>query len=230
MPVALVTGASAGLGRALLRELSRKDWDVVVDTRDADALGAAVDGMPRAIPLPGDVVDPLHRKELTAAVDALGGLDLLVNNASTLGHSPLPRLGELSPDDAERLFRVNVLAPLALIRLVLPSLVASSGVVVNISSDAAVEAYPGWGGYGAAKAALEHLGAVLAAEQPGISVYALDPGDMRTAMHQAAFPGEDVSDRPGPEEVVPSVMAMLATRPASGRYRAAEFVPGVVSR
>lgn len=220
-PTALVTGASKGLGRALARALRDRGWRLVVDARDATSLAGAVPG---SLTLAGDVGDSRHRDALTAAVRDLGRLDLLVNNASTLGPSPLPALGRYPLDDLRQVYETDVLAPLALIQLLLPTLRESGGVVLNVSSDAAVEAYPGWGGYGSAKAALDQLSAVLAAEEPRLRVYAVDPGDMRTDMHQAAFPGEDISDRPSPETVVPALLRLLDARPASGRYRASEWI------
>jgi NAD(P)-dependent dehydrogenase (short-subunit alcohol dehydrogenase family) len=173
----------------------------------------------------GDVTDPRHRADLVEAARDLGGLDLLVNNASHLGPSPQPRLADYRADELARVYEVDVLAPHALLREALPLLRRSVGTVVNVSSDAAVEAYEGWGGYGSAKAALDQLTAVLAVEEASLRVYALDPGDMRTAMHQAAFPTEDISDRPEPGTVaVPAVRALLAHRPPSGRYRAADVL------
>jgi NAD(P)-dependent dehydrogenase (short-subunit alcohol dehydrogenase family) len=168
----------------------------------------------------GDVSDPEHRRHLVDAVERCGGLDLLVNNASLLGPSPMPRLADYPVDVLERVYAVNVLAPLALVQLVLPHLVARSGCIVNVSSDAAVEPYDGWGGYGSSKAALDHLTAILAVEQPALRVYAFDPGDMNTDMHQQAFPGEDISDRPQPETVVPALMELASGSRPSGRYRA----------
>jgi NAD(P)-dependent dehydrogenase (short-subunit alcohol dehydrogenase family) len=230
MPVALITGASVGLGRALARDLSSDGWSLVLDARGAERLSEAVTGMDpaRTRALPGDVTDHRHRVELVAAAWDLGGLDLLVNNASHLGPSPMPRLADYPTVDLARVFEVDVVAPHALLREALPLLRRTGGTVVDISSDAAVEAYEGWGGYGAAKAALDHLSAVLAAEEPDLRVYAVDPGDMRTAMHQAAFPGEDISDRPEPETVVPALRALLDRRPPSGRYRAADVVAGAL--
>jgi len=219
-PVALITGAGRGLGLALARALLARDWRVVVDARRAGHLPAA---LPTAVVVPGDVTEPAHRDALAAAVGRLGRLDLLVNNASDLGPTPLPRLADLPLAAARRVHETNVLAPLALTQAFLPLLRASGGSVLNISSDAAVEAYPGWGGYGASKAALDQLSAVLAAEEPALAVYAVDPGDMRTEMHQAAFPDEDISDRPAPETVVPALLRLIATRPPSGRVRAAEL-------
>ena len=227
MPVAVITGASRGLGRATAAALTRRGWTVVVDARSAADLAALEREVPGVIPLAGDVTDPDHRAALAAEVSRHGGLDLLMNNASLLGPSPQPALASYPLDVLRRVYEVDVLAPLALTQLLLPALAATRGVVLNVSSDAAVEAYEGWGGYGSAKAALDHLSAVLAAELPDLSVYAVDPGDMRTAMHQAAFPGEDISDRPEPEAVVPALLRLLQERPASGRYRAADLLDGV---
>jgi NAD(P)-dependent dehydrogenase (short-subunit alcohol dehydrogenase family) len=223
-PVAVVTGASAGLGLALARGLAERGWALVIDARGGEALaGAAAELGETATAIAGDVTDPRHREELAEAVRGLGRLDLLVNNASELGPSPQPPLADYPLDQLRRVYEVDVFAPIALAQHLLPWLTESSGIVLNISSDAAVEAYEGWGGYGSAKAALDHASRVLAAEHPGIAVYAVDPGDLRTAMHQAAFPGEDISDRPEPHTVVPSFLRLLEARPASGRYRAAEF-------
>ena len=227
---ALVTGASRGLGRALATALNADRWRLVVDGRDTDRLAAAVAALPHPDPvtaLPGDVTDPAHRAALAAAVGPR--LDLLVNNASELGPSPLPRLAELDPVDLARVLAVNTVAPLALVQAVLPVLGAGAAVL-QISSDAAVEAYAGWGGYGASKAALDQLTAVLAVEHPDLRVYAVDPGDMRTDMHQAAFPGEDISDRPAPESVVPGLLALIEGDRPSGRYRAADLVPAGAGR
>jgi NAD(P)-dependent dehydrogenase (short-subunit alcohol dehydrogenase family) len=225
-PNALVTGASVGLGRALTAALAERGRRVVVDARDADRLTAAVAALPRpdlVTAVPGDVTDPTHRAALARAVG--GRLDLLVLNASTLGPSPLPRLAVLPPEEFERILGTNVVAPLALTQLLLPALRAARGTVVTISSDAAVEAYEGWGGYGASKAALDHVTAVLAVEDPELRVYAVDPGDMATEMQQAAFPGEDISDRPAPEAVVPGLLALVDGDLPNGRYRASDVVP-----
>jgi NAD(P)-dependent dehydrogenase (short-subunit alcohol dehydrogenase family) len=219
-PTVLLTGAGRGLGRALARALLSGGWRVVVDARRAGHLAAA---LPGAVVVPGDVTDPAHRDALAAAVSGRGRLDLLVNNASDLGPSPLPRLADVPLAAVRRVHETNVLAPLALTQTFLPLLRAARGTVLNISSDAAVEAYPGWGGYGSSKAALDQLTAVLAAEEPELTVYSVDPGDMRTEMHQAAFPGEDISDRPAPEAVVPALLRLIATRPPSGRVRAADL-------
>jgi NAD(P)-dependent dehydrogenase (short-subunit alcohol dehydrogenase family) len=228
---ALITGASRGLGRALATALAGRGWRLVVDARDAARLDAAVAALARpdlVTAVPGDVADPRHR---TALAEAVGHrLDLLVNNASELGPSPLPPLADLRADDLRHVLDVNAVAPLALVQAVLPALRAAGGTVVDISSDAAVEAYAGWGGYGAAKAALDQLTAVLAVENPDLRIYAVDPGDMATDMHQAAFPGEDISDRPAPETVVPCLLALIDGAMPSGRYRAAELVPAENSR
>jgi len=224
MPVALITGASRGLGRVTARALADRGWSLVVDARrDAD-LADATREIPRVVAIPGDVTDPGHRADLVAAVQRLGPLDVLVNNASSLGPSPLPPLREYGLGQLRRVYETNVLAPLALIQLLADSLGAASGAVINVSSDAAVEAYQGWGGYGSAKAALDQVTAVLAAEEPGLRCYAFDPGDMRTEMAQQAFPGEDISDRPEPETVVPALLRLIDERPPSGRYRAADLV------
>ncbi|WP_410597705.1 SDR family NAD(P)-dependent oxidoreductase [Amycolatopsis sp. lyj-23] len=218
MPTALITGASAGLGRALAAALVRRKWTVIGTGRDAAALEAAAREAGFTA-VPGDVTDPAHRAAL-----ARPALDLLVNNASSLGVSPRPPLARYPVADLEDVYRVNVFAPLALTQLLLPALTASRGVVIDVSSDAAVEPYEGWGGYGSAKAALDQLTAVLAVEHPDLSVYAIDPGDLRTAMHQRAFPGEDISDRPRPETAVPAFLRLLDERPPSGRYRAADLL------
>lgn len=227
MAVAIITGASKGLGRALAEDLARDGWDLVVDARRADELASTAaalrehDTLVRAIA--GDVADPAHREQLVETANALGRLDLLVNNASTLGPTPLPFLRNYPLDELARVYEVNVLAPLALVQRALPLLHASHGTIVGVTSDAAVEGYEGWGGYGSSKAALEQVHRVLAAEQPDLRVYWFDPGDMRTEMHQDAFPGEDISDRPEPEMVVPALRRLLWNAPPSGRYRAADL-------
>ncbi|MEU0090480.1 SDR family oxidoreductase [Kribbella sp. NPDC006257] len=231
-PVALITGASAGLGLALAHGLADRGWALIIDARGADALKDAADALADrtdVVPLAGDVTDAEHRADLVDAVGELGRLDLLVNNASYLGTSPLRPLDATDLDDLRRVYEVDVVAPIALTQALIPDLTAAAGIVVNISSDAAVEGYEGWGGYGSAKAALDHASRVLAAEHQELAVYAVDPGDLRTAMHQAAFPGEDISDRPEPATVVPAFLRLLDARPTSGRYRAAEFEPAVTS-
>jgi NAD(P)-dependent dehydrogenase (short-subunit alcohol dehydrogenase family) len=224
-PVAVVTGASHGLGRALAARLAALGWALVVDGRRAADLQRAVDDLnaPGVVGVPGDIADPAHRDALVAAAARLGLVSLLVNNASRLGPSPQPALRDYPAAAIREVYDVDVFAPLALTQLLLPDLAATSGTVINISSDAAALAYEGWGGYGSAKAALDHLTAVLGVEQPGLAVYSFDPGDMRTEMHQAAFPGEDISDRPEPATVVPALLRLVTERPASGRYRAADL-------
>src|SRR5215212_2368494 len=228
-PTALVTGASAGLGRALATALSAGGWRLVVDARDAARLADAVAALPRpdlVTAVPGDVADPSHRSALAAAVG--DRLDLLVNNASDLGPTPLPPLADLPPAQLQRVLAVNVVAPLALTQLVLPALRAAGGTVLDISSDAAVEAYEGWGGYGASKAALDQLTAVLAVEEPELRLHAVDPGDMDTAMHRAADPS--ASGLPSPETVVPALLRLVDERPPSGRYRASELLVAKAAR
>jgi NAD(P)-dependent dehydrogenase (short-subunit alcohol dehydrogenase family) len=221
MPVGIVTGASRGLGLALVRSLADRGWRLVVDARDDAALEAAVGALDAVVPIAGDVADAEHRRAL---VDGAGDqIDLLVNNASLLGPSPQPALAEYPLDEIARVYEVNVFAPLALVQLALPRLVPG-GAIVSITSDAAVEAYEGWGGYGSSKAALEQLTAVLAVEHPDLRVYSVDPGDMRTQMQQEAFPGEDISDRPPPEESVPGLIALIEGSLPSGRYSARELV------
>lgn len=223
MPTAVVTGASQGLGRALATDLAGAGWRLVLDARtEADLRAAAAPLGPDVVAIPGDVTDPEHRHALA---DAAGDrLDLLVLNASALGPSPLPALADLATADLRDVLETNVVAPHALTRLLLPALRAATGCVLAISSDAAVAAYPGWGGYGASKAALDQLVAVLGAEEPLLRVYAVDPGDMRTAMHAAAFPGEDISDRPEPETVVPALRRLIASDLPNGRHEAAALL------
>jgi NAD(P)-dependent dehydrogenase (short-subunit alcohol dehydrogenase family) len=219
MPTAIITGASRGLGLALAHALADRGWRLVVDARDGAALEAAAAQLrhrTEVVAIPGDVTDSWHRHAL---IEEAGAIDLLVNNASDLGPSPLPALTAYPLDELERVFRTNAIAPLALVQLAAPQLVEGARIV-NVSSDAAVEAYEGWGGYGASKAALEQLTAVLAQERPDLRVYAVDPGDMRTRMHQDAFPGEDISDRPPPEASVPGLLALIEGDLPSGRYGA----------
>jgi len=228
MKKALITGASRGLGRALAGGLAAAGYALVIDARDGQALAGAASAIRGSAPgadvtaLVGDITDPAHRLALRAAA---AEIDLLVNNAGTLGAAPLPALADYPPEELRAAFEANVIAPVALIQLFLPALRERGGAVLNITSDAAVEPYAGWGGYGAAKAALEQASNVLAAEETAIRVWWVDPGDLRTDMHQAAFPGEDISDRPLPESVVPAFVRLVTERPPSGRYRAAELVP-----
>ena len=217
MPTAIITGASRGLGLALAHALADRQWNLVLDARGAEHLQHATADLTTATAIPGDVTDAAHRQAL---VDAAGGrIDLLVNNASLLGPSPQPALADYPLDALRRVVEANVVAPLALAQLALPRM-PDGAVIVNVTSDAAVEAYPGWGGYGSSKAALEQLTAILGAETHRLRVYAVDPGDMRTRMHQEAFPGEDISDRPPPEVSVPGLLALIDGEHRSGRYRA----------
>jgi NAD(P)-dependent dehydrogenase (short-subunit alcohol dehydrogenase family) len=225
MPTAIITGASRGLGLALARSLAERGWNLVLDARGAEALQQAADGLPsttgEVVALPGDVADEDHRRELVKAAEKLGGPDLLVNNASLLGPSPQPPLAEYPLEHFRAVYEVNVTAPLALIQRALPLLVQSpQGRILNITSDAGVEGYEGWGGYGSSKAALEQLSKVLAAEHPALRVWWVDPGDMNTQMHQEAYPGEDISDRPPPEESVPGLLKLIDEHLPSGRYQA----------
>jgi NAD(P)-dependent dehydrogenase (short-subunit alcohol dehydrogenase family) len=226
---AIVTGASRGLGLALARALAERRWRLVVDAPTAAELEAAraeLAALTEVVAVPGDIADSRHRGLL---VEAAGErLELVVNNASTLGASPLPALADYPLDVLEHVFRVNALAPLALVQLALAQLPAG-GRIVNVTSDAAVEAYEGWGGYGASKAALEQLSNVLGVERPDLRVYAVDPGDMNTRMHQEAFPGEDISDRPPPQDSVPGLLALVEGELPSGRYRAAELAAAAPS-
>ena len=224
-PLAVITGASQGLGHALAHELAGRGWSLVLDARHERALHEAVRRLPGG-PHPaiaGDVADPAHRRDLVDVAEELGGATALVNNASTLGASPLPRLADLDPSTYLRILEVNLVAPMALTAALLPQLRRLDGVVVNVSSDAALEAYEAWGGYGSSKAGLDHATRVLAAEEHPLRVYAVDPGDMRTRMHQDAFPGEDISDRPEPARAVPALVRLLEGRLPSGRYRVAEL-------
>ena len=228
MPTAIITGASRGLGLALARALAERGWNLVLDARGADALREAADALPASgevVAIPGDVADDGHRRELVAAAEKLGGPDLLVNNASLLGPSPQPRLADYPLDTFAAVYEVNVTAPLALIQRALPLLSQSpQGRILNVTSDAGVEGYEGWGGYGSSKAALEQLSKVLAAEHPALRVWWVDPGDMNTQMQQEAFPDEDVSDRPPPEESVPGLLALIDEDRPSGRYQARAVV------
>jgi NAD(P)-dependent dehydrogenase (short-subunit alcohol dehydrogenase family) len=228
---ALITGASRGLGRALAEGLAAKGWNLVVDARDGDALERARRAIDAAGPgavvaLSGDVGDPVHVAALVGAAAGQGRLELVVNNAGTLGPTPLPPVASLRATDLQDIIATNVVAPLQIIQAALLHLRTADGAIVNITSDAAVEGYEGWGGYGASKAALEQLSRVLASEEPRVRTYWVDPGDMRTRMHQDAFPGEDISDRPSPESRVPGLLRLVEDRPASGRYRVDDLMRG----
>jgi NAD(P)-dependent dehydrogenase (short-subunit alcohol dehydrogenase family) len=219
---ALITGASRGLGLALACQLAQQHWTLILDARGREAIEEAQVELARhtsVIALAGDVNDTTHRQALVKAARETGGLDALINNASMLGPSPQPALLDYPIDILEQVYRTNIIAPLALLQDV-RSLLKPAACIMNITSDAGVEAYEGWGGYGSSKAALEHLSAILAVENPTLRVYWVDPGDMRTQMHQEAFPGEDISDRPLPEESVPGLLALLSGEYPSGRYSA----------
>jgi NAD(P)-dependent dehydrogenase (short-subunit alcohol dehydrogenase family) len=226
MKNALITGASRGLGLALGRQLAQQGWGLVIDARGKKALeqaGTELATRTNVIAITGDVMAQSHRKKLLKAAQELGGLDLIVNNASLLGPSPQPQLLEYPLDVLEGVYRTNVIAPLAIIQMLHPAL-KPDACIINITSDAAVEAYSGWGGYGSSKAALEHLSHILAEENPSLRIYWVDPGDMRTQMQQEAFPGEDINDRPLPEESVPGLIALIEGKQPSGRYRAREVI------
>jgi len=226
-PVAVVTGASQGLGLALAEALADRGWALVVDARRTTRLDAAVARLSphtAVVGVSGDVTDPEHRRALARAAADLGRVELVVNNASTLGATPLPSLATMTPEVLRTTFETNVIAPIALLQE-LDDVLGEHATIVNITSDAAVEAYEGWGGYGASKAALEHASRVLAAEQPSRRVLIVDPGDMRTEMHQDAFPGEDISDRPEPAASVPGLLALIESDAPSGRYEARAFTP-----
>jgi len=226
-PVAVITGASQGLGLALAEALAERGWGLVIDARRTDRLDGAVARLATltdVVGIAGDVTDPEHRQALADAAQGLGPVRLVVNNASTLGASPLPTLTAITPEVLRATFETNVIAPIALLQ-VLEGALADGATVVNITSDAAVEPYEGWGGYGASKAALEHASRILSAERPDLRVLVVDPGDMRTERHQDAFPGEDISDRPEPAASVPGLVALIESDIGSGRYEARAFTP-----
>jgi NAD(P)-dependent dehydrogenase (short-subunit alcohol dehydrogenase family) len=227
-PIAIVTGGSAGLGLALTRRLIDAGWHVVVDARHADRLADAARQLTQGsvTAVPGDVGDATHRALLVDSAQRLGGVQLLVNNASVLGGSPQPGLADLPAEVLADVLAVNTVAPHDLVRLALPALSSARGCIINVSSDAAVEAYEGWGAYAASKAALDQLSAVLAVEHPELAVYAVDPGDMNTDLHQQAFPGEDITDLPSPDAVAPALLHLVSSRPPSGRYRASDLLAG----
>src|SRR5919112_6640611 len=219
---ALITGASRGLGLALARTLAKEGWTLIIDARGEEALQSAraeISRCTRVVAIPGDVTDPEHRADLAGAAREAGGVDALVNNASILGPRPQPDLLDYPLDMFEQVYRTNVVSPLARIQA-LNNELKPLARIINVTSDAAVEPYEGWGGYGSSKAALEQLSNILAAENPGLRVYRVDPGDMRTRMHQEAFPDEDISDRPLPEESVPAFIELLTGNLPSGRYDA----------
>ncbi|HEX2275189.1 MAG TPA: SDR family oxidoreductase [Acidimicrobiales bacterium] len=227
MAVAVITGGSRGLGLALARALAERGWKLVVDARgvrELEAAAAELGATTEVLAVAGDVADGGHRRAVVEAAERLGGLDLLVNNASVLGPSPQPTLDRYPLDVLASVYATNVVAPLGLVQLALPLLRSSGGRILNVTSDAAVEGYEGWGGYGSSKAALEQLSNVLAAEEPAVRVWWLDPGDMRTRMQQEAFPGEDISDRPPPEDSVPAILRLLDEDRPSGRYRARDLL------
>ena len=228
MSTAIITGASRGLGLALARSLAQRGWRLVINARgahDLQRVAAELDRVTEVRALAGDIADGWHREAL---IEAAGQpIELLVNNASMLGPSPQPALADYPLEVLQRVYAVNVLAPLALIQLALPRMPAGA-CVVNVTSDAATEPYEGWGGYGSSKAALEQLSAILAAERPALRVYAVDPGDMRTRMHQEAFPTQDISDRPPPENSVPGLLELIGSSLPSGRYQARQLLAGEV--
>ena len=223
---ALITGASRGLGLALARELARRGWKLIIDARNGAALKTVRDELAKytqVSAIPGDVSDETHRQALAEAAQSVGGLDVVVNNASILGPSPQPNLLDYPIETLEQLYRVNVIAPLAILQAV-RAVLKPEARIINITSDAGLEPYPGWGGYGSSKAALEQLSAILAAENPAWQIYWVDPGDMRTQMQQEAFPGEDISDRPLPEESIPGLIELLEGDYPSGRYVARDII------
>ncbi len=236
MEIAIVTGSSKGLGRALAEGLATRGWSLVIDARGVEDLKRAEEDLRSVkssgssiVAIPGDIASPAHRSELVEAARRLGGLDLIVNNASTLGESPLPRLVDYPLDSLRHVFEVDVLAPLALVQEATGLLMKSDRPrLINITSDASIEHYERWGGYALAKAALDHVSGTLGAEDPKLRSWAVDPGDLRTDMHQQAFPGEDISDRPLPESVVPKLVALIESDLPSGRYKASE-IPALVS-
>ena len=227
---ALITGASRGLGYTLARTLAgERHWNLIIDAREASALEIArreLNQATQVIAIPGDISDPAHREALSRAAAQMGGLDVLVNNAGMLGPSPQPSLLDYPLDVLAEVYKVNVVAQLGVIQAVKDQLKPGARLL-NITSDAGVEPYPGWGGYGSAKAAFEHLSAILAEENPQWKIYWVDPGDMRTQMQQDAFPGEDISDRPLPESSIPGLLQLLSGKLPSGRYQARLLVPKV---
>jgi NAD(P)-dependent dehydrogenase (short-subunit alcohol dehydrogenase family) len=233
--VALVTGASRGLGLEVARAYGRRGLRLILTARGADELERAASelrNLTEVVALAGDVADPAHVQRLVGEGErAFGHIDVLVNNASELGPSPMPALADFPLDQLRTVFDVNVVAPLGLIQAVLPGMLARhAGLIVNVTSDAGVEAYPTWGGYGASKAALEHLSRVLAAEieASGVRAYVVDPGDMNTAMHRAAEPGVDLGHLPGPDIVAPAFVQLLDETAPFGRFEAQRLVSAAV--
>ncbi len=228
-PTILITGASRGLGLALARTLAQRGWHLIINARGAEALQAAhreLSDLTQVTAVPGDVSDKSHRQALAVAAQAAGGLDAVINNASILGPSPQPNLFDYPLDVLADVYQVNVIAPLAVLQTVRRHL-RPGARIINVTSDAAVEAYPGWGGYGSSKAALEHLSTIFAEENPSLRVYTVDPGDMQTQMHQEAFPGEDISDRPLPETSAPAFVTLLEGDWPNGRYQAHELLTDI---
>jgi NAD(P)-dependent dehydrogenase (short-subunit alcohol dehydrogenase family) len=226
----LITGASRGLGLALARGLAGRGWNLVLTSRDAERLRSVRDELAtrtHVAAIAGDVTNPTHRAALAVLARGHAGLDAVINNAGALGPSPQPALLDYPLDVLSAVFDANVTAPLGVLQAVRSELKPGARII-NVTSDAGVNPYPGWGGYGASKAGLEQLSAVLSTENPSLRVYWVDPGDLRTDMHQAAFPGEDISDRPLPEVRVPAFITLLEGDLASGRYIAAELGPAAV--
>ncbi len=227
--IAIVTGASKGFGKAVSEALVAAGWGVVGDARDAAVLKTSAEELgPSFQPVAGDITDPAHLASLVTIATEQGNLRLVVNNAGSLGPTPLPSLASLAVEDLQSLFATNVAAPLQLIQLALPLLRVNGGTIINVTSDAVPQHYEGWGAYGASKAALEKISGVVATEVPEVRVYELDPGDMRTDMQQAAFPGEDISDRPEPVLSAPAVLRLVDSDAPSGRYKAVDLInPGL---
>ena len=222
---ALITGASRGLGLALTKSFVERGWSLIITARDAGALHSArvkLNSNDRVVAIPGDIADSIHRQTLAEAAHLIGGLDVVINNAGILGPSPQPLLVNYPLDVLEQVFRINVFAQLGILQAVWGDL-KPGATIININSDAGVEPYSNWGGYGSSKAALDQLTAILAVENPQYHIYSVDPGDMRTQMHQEAFPGEDISDRPLPEASIPGILTLLEGNLPSGRYIARDL-------
>ena len=227
-PVTLITGASKGLGAEIARQLAERGHRLMLTARRVEPLQVLADELAAqtdVLALPGDVADAAHlRRLVSTGLERFGRIDVLINNASTVGVSPMPTLTAYPLDTLTDLFRTNTIAPLHLIQATLPDMLSrGTGIIVNISSDAAVQAYPTWGGYGMSKAALEHLSRVLAAELEGsgIRVFVVDPGDMDTEMHRAAEPGVDLSGLPGPAPAAQAIVRLIEQERAPfGRFEA----------